>query len=420
MAGRGPFATTWWGTAWVQALEEAAALDPTRLSRGRTYARGGNVGSITIQPGFASAVVRGRHGHRYQTDVAVRSLAPSEWDQVAAAISTRAAHAAALLDGELPPDIVADAAELDVRLLPGPGDLRPDCSCPDWAEPCKHAAALCYLLAAEIDRDPFVLFELRGISPSDLLELIRRHRGVGPDRDRDTESLGIDASDGWSRWADTPLDTPLPPVPATLTALLGRVGDEAATPPPSDLEIPPDAGFRAADLDQLGADAAERAAASLRDGTSLGLGLNHDADLARRAATLDGTTLRQFARRIGMRPETLAAWSEAWRIAGATGVAMLQDDGAWSTDQTALAAGREDLVELGYSRRSVSLNYDSLRMRGNVWLALGPDHRWYRLRERGQRRELHVDRAPSEDICDLVDPPPSTSPEPAPPVSPRG
>jgi len=98
---------------------------------------------------------------------------------------------------------------------------------------------------------------------------------------------------------------------------------------------------------------------------------------------------------------------DAWQLGGPIGVAMLIRSESWSTDQSALSAGRDALVELGYSRRSVSLNYDSLKMRDGVWLALGPDGRWYHFRERGQRRELHLTQPPADDICDLVNAPPS-------------
>lgn len=180
MSRRAPFATSWWGRAWVDALERSAHLDPNRLARGRTYARQGAVLELEFGAGYVAGRVQGTHGRWYRADVAVRKLADAEWEQVADAIAARAAHAAALLEGELDPGIVDDLAELDVRLLPGPGDLRPDCTCPDWAEPCKHAAALCYLVAAELDRDPFVLFLLRGIDRGALTELLRVRRGRAP------------------------------------------------------------------------------------------------------------------------------------------------------------------------------------------------------------------------------------------------
>ena len=405
MAPRTRFGTTWWGRAWVEALEQSAALDPGRLSRGRTYARGGKVGSIDLHPGYASARVRGRQGRIYRTVVAVRSLGPAEWDQVAEAIASKSAHAAALFDGELSPAVVEDAAAVDIRLLPGAGDLRPDCSCPDWAEPCKHAAALCYLIATELDRDPFVLFLLRGMARDDLLQLVRARRG-GPSQHQDpTESLGIDAK---AAWEAKPFGGPLAPLPPQVASALANLPPRAVHPPSWDVQIPSGTSLTRAGIDALASDAAERAHSALADGTSLGLAAGIAGDLARRASSLDRHQLSELSIRLGMRPTQMAAHVEAWHLGGDAGVAMVADLDLWSTDQTALSAGREALVELGYSRRSVSLNYDSLRMRGSVWLAIGPDRRWYKFRERGQRRELHLADAPSHDICDLVDPPPAS------------
>lgn len=401
MAPRQQFGTTWWGKAWVAAVEEAAALDPNRLARGRTYARGGKVGAIEVHPGYATATVQGQHGRRYRTDVAVRALAPSEWEQVADAIGARAGHAAALFDGELAPGIVEDVAALDIRLLPGPGDLRPDCSCPDWAEPCKHAAALCYLLATELDRDPFLLFVLRGMARDLLLDLVRQRRG-GADAAPPIEGIGVAASEVWANRA---VGDPLPPLPTAVTEVLHRIPPAGVAPPSWDVAVPPALGLTAAAVDALAADAAERAAVALNDGASLHLALDEDSDLARRCVGLEPRKLSDVALRVGLRPGQMAPRVEAWCLGGAVAVAMLVHADLWSTDQTTLAAGREALVDLGYSRRSVSLNYDSLRMRGAVWLALGPDGRWYHFREKGQRRELHLTQAPSDDICDLVDPP---------------
>lgn len=403
MTARTRFGSTWWGRAWVAALEDLAALDPSRLSRGRTYARHGNVGAIAIHPGYASAEVRGQHGRIYRTDVEVRSLGPSEWEQVADAIAAKAAHAAALLDGELDPGVVADAEAVDVRLLPGPGDLRPDCSCPDWAEPCKHAAALCYLLASELDRDPFALFTLRGMSRDDLLGLVRSRRSAAPDETPPGDSLGVDAR---SVWAAQPFDSPLRPLPPLVADALVHLPAAAVHPPAWDVELPPGLGFTRHAIDALAVDATERAFAALVDGVSLGLDLGIDADLARRAATLDPGDAAKLSMRLGFPPGHLAARVQAWQLGGAVGVSMLIDPTLWSTDQAALSAGRDALVDLGYRRRSVSLNYDSLRMRGAVFLAIGPDHRWYRFTEKGKRHTLHLTHPPADDVCDLVDPPP--------------
>ena len=410
MAPRRIFGRTWWGRTWVEALEDSAALDPSRLASGRTYANQGRVGSIEISPGFASARVTGKHGRYYRTDVGVKPLAPSEWDQVVDAIASVAGHAAALLDGELPPRVVADAAALDIALLPGPGHLRPDCSCPDWAEPCKHAAALCYLLADEIDRDPFVLLTLRGMRRSDLMELVRARRSelggeAGDDEPRngDPEALGVDAAEVWR---DRPLDAPLERLPEVVAHALAAVPPRPVSPPAWDASLPAELGISPTQIDRLAADAADRAFDMLTTDAPSQLRIGSDADLARRASTLDRLQADSLARAMGWHPSYLAARVEAWRLAGELGVLMLADSELWSTDQAALDAGRDALMGVGFSRRQVSLNYDSLRMRGNVWLALGPDGRWYRLHESGKRHEMRLDAAPSEDITDLVEPPP--------------
>ena len=180
-AGRGSrgFSSTWWGTAWIDALERRARLDPNRLPRGRTYARQGYVLSIDLEPGRITAAVAGSRPTPYIVSIRVRTFSDAEWEGVYDVIASRAAHAAALLDGDLEPGVVDDAREAGVELLPDADDLRPSCSCPDWADPCKHAAAVCYLVAPELDEDPFRLFALRGRSRDELLAGVRARRGGG-------------------------------------------------------------------------------------------------------------------------------------------------------------------------------------------------------------------------------------------------
>ena len=401
---RAGYGDTWWGRAWIDALERTASLDPSRLSRGRTYARNGSVGPLEITPGLVSTRVSGTHGRYYRTDVAVKRLAAVEWDQVVDAIAAKASHAAALLDGDLDPGIVADAAELDVRLLPGPGDLRPDCSCPDWAEPCKHAAAVCFLVATELDRDPFLLFLLRGMPRDELLSRVRdRRRGQGSEPE--AESLpGVDAVVAWGgRRPGDPIGDPPDVVVAPRR--------HAAAPgyrPPWEAKLPAELGVDTRRVDALADDAIWRAWLMISDGAPSGLASAHDADVARRAAALDGPRQRgALADTVGIPRERLDALAEAWTLGGDEGVDVLAEiDRVWSTDQTALAAGRDELVGLGWSKRSVALNYDSLGMRNGVLLVIAPSGRWFKLRMRGARQGLHLEAPPTADVCDLVDPPP--------------
>lgn len=405
MAPAKRFGTTWWGKAWIDALEGSGSGYESRLPRGRTYARRGAVREIELHPGHIAARVVGSGGELYRVDIAVKELADSEWEQVADAIAGRAAHLAALLDGELDPGVVDDAAAVDVALLPRPADLRPDCECPDWAEPCKHAAAVCYVAAEELDRNPFMLFLLRGIDRDELIELVRRRRqdggGIEPAGADADELPGVDARELWAgRSLEDPL--PAPPTPPGATRPpLRQPGRHA----PWGAQLPARFGVDPGRIDELAEDAVDRAWRMLVDDRASGLASPPVADLARRAATRPDT-LTDLAARAGVTPGRLRAWTEAWRIGGDAAVVVLADPASWSTDQVLLDAGRDELVELGHPRRSVSLNYDSLLMSAGTWLVVGPDGRWYRLQGAGKHQDLRLTAPPSADIRDLVDAPP--------------
>ncbi|MET9901021.1 SWIM zinc finger family protein, partial [Streptomyces sp. NPDC006446] len=167
------FAETWWGNAWVRALEEGA-LDAARLARGRRYAGQGYVDAITVTPGLVLAYVHGSRPRPYRVQVRVRTLADDEWDRFLDAAAERPGHIAALLDKEMPRSL----ADCGVDLLPGPGELEPHCSCPDFGHPCKHAAALCYQMARLLDQDPFVLLLLRGRGERELLDALSRRNAA--------------------------------------------------------------------------------------------------------------------------------------------------------------------------------------------------------------------------------------------------
>lgn len=167
------FARTWWGNAWVSALEEGA-LDAARLARGRAYADKGRVDAITVTPGLVLAYVHGSRPRPYRVQVALRTLDDGDWDRFLDAAAERPGHIAALLDKEMPRSL----ADCGVDLLPGPGDLAPHCSCPDSGHPCKHAAALCYETARLLDEDPFVLLLLRGRGERELLDQLSRRNAA--------------------------------------------------------------------------------------------------------------------------------------------------------------------------------------------------------------------------------------------------
>ncbi|MCF3125681.1 SWIM zinc finger family protein, partial [Streptomyces arenae] len=194
---KAPFATSWWGNAWIAALEDSA-LDQGRLTRGRTYAREGAVDTITVAPGRIVAYVHGSRPRPYRAEIRLRTMLPEHWDRFLDAVATEPAHIAALLDKHMPHALADAAARADVPLLPAGRELAPSCTCPDRGHPCKHAAALAYQTARLLDADPFVLLLLRGGEEQDLLdELSHRNARKAAEEERGAGARrGVSAPEG--------------------------------------------------------------------------------------------------------------------------------------------------------------------------------------------------------------------------------
>jgi uncharacterized Zn finger protein len=176
---RGAFGENWWAKRWIAVLESFDI--GARLGRGRSYARGGQVLSIDITEGEVTARVQGSRPKPYDVTIEVKTLTAREWDRLVRALSGQALFAAKLLAGEMPQDIEQVFTEAGLSLFPeGSRDLLTDCSCPDWSNPCKHIAAVYYLLGEEFDRDPFLLFRLRGLGREELLKRLSRAAPVAP------------------------------------------------------------------------------------------------------------------------------------------------------------------------------------------------------------------------------------------------
>jgi uncharacterized Zn finger protein len=379
------FGLTWWGEAWVTALEQRARLDPNRLPRGRSYARGGTVGELAIGPGEVRAAVQGRRVRPYQVRVRVRVLDAAEWDRVLDAIATQIGHAAALLDGELLPEVADDVRGAGTDLLPGPGELQPRCSCPDWADPCKHAAAVCYLVAGALDADPFSLLLLRGRRREEVLAALRARRGsagatappAGPSPP--AADPGVNAREAYRR-ALAPL--PAPPLPPQ------RPGQPAVLP----VDPSPGAGLRPEDLAALAADAAARAFQLATGSGDGGLSLDLEADLARRAAGLLGTGrgLAELAASAGMPSRELLGWAVTWQRAGRGGLDALRT--TWQPAATDLVEGRAALDRLD-GQDAVRAWRNRLTC-GGLQLRLGGDGQWYRFVRSGSAWTLDGPAAP--------------------------
>ncbi|MFF5476642.1 SWIM zinc finger family protein [Streptomyces sp. NPDC012935] len=361
------FAETWWGNAWVTALEEGA-LDPKRLARGRGYAQEGHVDAITVTPGLVLAYVRGSRPRPYRVQVRLRTLEDADWARFLDAVAERPGHIAALLDKEMPQSL----ADCGVPLLPGPGELDPHCSCPDRGHPCKHAAALCYQTARLLDADPFVLLLLRGRGERALLDALSRRNAARAARAAQEKApappAGVRATDALAP------DRRLPPLPAPL-------------PVPPHPEQPPvypaaPGGPDPFALDQLATDAAARAHALLGTGRDPVAELTLWQDAVRLAAARPGSGLTAGTRALysslsaaaDRTPAELARAVAAWRQGGLEGLAVLEE--SWDPPAGRFDRARPLLLAADLPAFRPWRNHLT-HPRGHVQIRLGRDGLWY-------------------------------------------
>jgi uncharacterized Zn finger protein len=228
---RGSLVSSWWGKRWIAVLESFQIGE--RLSRGRSYARRGQVVAIEIEKGRVKAAVQGSRSRPYKVEILLKPLSRTEWLRIIGALGERFLTMAKLLAGEMPPDLEELFTEARLTLFPHRfGDLQTDCSCPDWSNPCKHVAAVFYLLGEEFDRDPFLIFKLRGLDREELFELLGGKAPPASHGEPDqvvaavSEPLSLEPAAFWEgRELPENLfgEVRLPPVPAALPKRLGSL-----------------------------------------------------------------------------------------------------------------------------------------------------------------------------------------------------
>jgi uncharacterized Zn finger protein len=197
----GSFGENWWAKRWLAVLESFRF--GARLARGRSYARGGQVLNIDVAEGKVTAQVQGSRATPYDVTIGVKVLTAPQWESLLRVLSGQALFVAKLLAGEMPPNIEEVFRKAKLSLFPEKrGDLHTDCSCPDDANPCKHIAAVYYLLGEEFDRDPFLLFRLRGLDRARLLAHLgsatTTAEGEAAPRAAPPEPLPVDAEAFWA------------------------------------------------------------------------------------------------------------------------------------------------------------------------------------------------------------------------------
>lgn len=170
---------TWWSRRWLRMLERTGAGFAQRLERGRYFARKGVVQDVVVEPGRVAARVRDSRTHPYGVEVTVPPFSDETWERATEALSGELRFTARLLTGELPEDIDDALAPAGVSLFPAPDEVTATCTCAETRMPCKHLAALHYTFAAELDRDPFLLLQLRGRDRDTVLAGIRSARSGG-------------------------------------------------------------------------------------------------------------------------------------------------------------------------------------------------------------------------------------------------
>ncbi|HVY28341.1 MAG TPA: SWIM zinc finger family protein [Polyangiaceae bacterium] len=191
--------TTWWGQRWLEALENVLRGDSARLARGRTYARAGRTHDLVVKGGKVTASVTGSRATPYKITIELTELSAPAWKKAIDGLAKKAQFSAELLAGQMPQTIDEVFVEAGVSLFPKQrADLKTSCSCPDWGDPCKHVAATHYVLGEALDRDPFLLCELRGRTKDQVLDALRAARGGADEapakRARESDATPEDAT----------------------------------------------------------------------------------------------------------------------------------------------------------------------------------------------------------------------------------
>lgn len=180
------FGQTWWGQQWIKIIE---GLDESgRLARGRSYANNGSVQSIAFEGNKIAARVKGTRPRPYKISFSIDPLPPSDKARLVTLITDHPLYLTQLLNRQLPSELFNDCQRQGIALFPSSWEaFHSDCDCPDWGDPCKHRAAVLYLVANEIDKNPFLIFELRDFDLFKSLEAL----GFASSDQKDVETLDV-------------------------------------------------------------------------------------------------------------------------------------------------------------------------------------------------------------------------------------
>ena len=161
-------AKSWWGKAWCDNLEKYADY-ASRLERGRKYVRTNSVIDLKIKVGKVTALVQGSGKKPYSVEVTIDKLGEEQYARIVKRCASKIQNIDDLVKGNFPEDLKALFTEKETGLFPSMAKIHFNCSCPDWADMCKHTAAVLYGVGARFDKDPLLLFTLRGVDMEKLI-----------------------------------------------------------------------------------------------------------------------------------------------------------------------------------------------------------------------------------------------------------
>lgn len=303
-----------WSSRWLDLVESSPAFDEAALRRGADYVAFDWQLDVEIEPGRASTTATSGKRMQYEASITLPTLRAAEIDAIVDSISSETQRIAAVLDGELPAEIV-DFLQIDSN------DLVASCTCQSIDRPCKHAAAVAHLVADAIADDPFDLVHLRGLPHVDLVDRLTEARM--------TETR-LHSTDDRATAAVEPVDSPSSEQGASLVWSSGDGALPPDLPPPGGpgslapfpTPPPPGASFTEAGLRMLANDGARRAHALLVEGERTWIDLDATADMARRAADVEGTDeWKALVERAQVTSQELRARVIAWRAGGQVAVA---------------------------------------------------------------------------------------------------
>jgi SWIM zinc finger len=184
-------ASTFWGKAWCDNLESYSDYE-NRLPRGRSYVRSGSVLDLQIEPSRISALVQGTS--LYTVGISISAVEEKRWKAVVAECGGKIDSVVELLQGKLSKPVMEVITRKESGLFPEPRQIKMSCSCPDWADMCKHVAAVLYGVGARLDQQPDLLFRLRGADPMELIARAASGAVLGGKAPAPGKRLGADLS----------------------------------------------------------------------------------------------------------------------------------------------------------------------------------------------------------------------------------